>query len=66
MSATNPSHSSAIIGHNVSEPSSGRSQSPSENLAENDAGIAVSAPNIRQREYGWSPILHDLPIYLQS
>jgi MULE transposase domain/SWIM zinc finger len=49
MSATNPSHSSAIIGHSVSEPSSGRSHSSSENLAENDAGIAVSAPNLRQR-----------------
>ena len=42
MSATNPSHSSAIIGHSVSEPSSGRSHSPSESLA-------VSAPNLRQR-----------------
>jgi hypothetical protein len=49
MSATNPSHSSAIIGLSVSEPSSGRSHSPSQNLAENDAGIAVSAPNLRQR-----------------
>jgi hypothetical protein len=49
MSATNPSHSSAIIGHSVSEPSSGRSYSSSENLAENDAGVAVSAPNLRQR-----------------
>jgi MULE transposase domain len=49
MSATNPSHSSAIIGHSVSEPSSGRSHSPSGNMAENDAGIAVSAPNLRHR-----------------
>jgi hypothetical protein len=49
MSATSPSHSSAIIGHSVSEPSSGRSHSTSENLTENDAGIAVSVPNSRQR-----------------
>jgi hypothetical protein len=49
MSATNPSHSSAIIGHSVSEPSSSRTHFPSENLAENDEGIAVSAPNLRQR-----------------
>jgi hypothetical protein len=49
MSATNSSHSSAIIGHSLSESSSGRSHSPSENLAENDAGVAVSAPNLRKR-----------------
>jgi hypothetical protein len=42
MSSTNPSHSSSIIGHSVREPGSGRSHSPSDNLAENDPGIAVS------------------------
>jgi hypothetical protein len=49
MSATYPSHSSAIIDHSVGEPSSGRFHSPSENLAGNDAGIAVSDPNLRLR-----------------